>query len=546
MTTTITLSSHDIAPPPPAPAAAVRASVPAKPPRGSWQRGRIAARYDAAQTTDQNRNHWAAADALGPDASLNPTVRRITRQRARYEAGNNGYVKRSLRVKRNDLVGTGPRLQLTLPETWTDPDFGTRMTTPEGAARAVERAYRKWAKAAGVARELRVMVESGNRDGECFGLFVTNPAIDDGVKLGLRLLEADQCSTPDLNHADPLATDGVRYDEFGNPVEYHFLKSHPGEPGWPRGWNEYDRVDAKYVVHWFDIDRPGQRRGITQLAPSLNLSGQTRRFTSAVLAAAETAANHAAVLYTDQPPPGDDDPAGEGDRAPEQPEAFDRIPMPQNGGITLPNQWRVEQLKPEQPTTTYPQFKNELLTESGACLNLPRNVSTCSSAEYNYSSARLDHLPTRQDARITRDDLRAVALDPLFRAWLHNARLIPGYLPAGLPPAEEWEWAWQWDGFESIDPVKDATADQIRLANGTTTLSRVLAADGVDIEEHLEQRAKELATAAAKERKYGLPPGSLLPAAATVAAPPPPAPEPDDAEAQDEEAADPAAAPAGP
>lgn len=526
--TSFTLSSHEIAPPPAT--TTVRASAPAKPARGSWQRGRIAARYDAAQTTDQTRNHWAAADALGPDASLSPTVRGVTRRRARYETANNGYVKRSLRVKRNDLVGTGPRLQLTLPETWTDPDFGTAMTTPEGAARAVERAYRKWMRAAGIARELRVMVESGNRDGECFGLFVTNPAIDDGVKLGLRLLEADQCATPDLNHADPLATDGVRYDGYGNPVEYHFLRSHPGELGFPRGWNEYDRVAAKYVVHWFDADRPGQRRGITQLAPTLNLSGQTRRMTAAVLAAAETAANHAAVLTTDQPPPGDDglDPDAE------RPEDFDRVPLPQNGAVTLPAGWSLTQFDAKQPTTTYPQFKNELLTESGAALNLPRNVSTCSSADYNYSSARLDALPSRQDARITRDDLRAVALDPLFRAWLQNARLIPGYLPAGLPPVEEWEWAWQWDGFESIDPVKDATADQIRLANGTTTLSRVLAADGIDIDEHLEQRAKELAAAARVEAKYGLPPGSLLPGAVKAAPPPPPAPteEPADAEAQ--------------
>lgn len=542
--TPFTLSSHDVAPPPPPAAAPVRASAPAKPPRGSWQRDRIAARYDAAQTTDQNRNHWAAADALGPDASLSPVVRGVTRRRARYETANNGYVKRALRVKRNDLVGTGPRVQLTLPATWTDPDFGTAMTLPEGAAREVERKFRKWMRAAGVARELRVMAESGNRDGECFGLFVTNPLIDDAVKLALRLVEADQCATPDLRWNDPLATDGIRFDEYGNPAEYHFLKAHPGETHRTSGWNEYDRVDARYVVHWFDADRPGQRRGVTQLAPTLNLSGQTRRMTGAVLAAAETAANHAAVLTTDQPPPGADGLAPDAER----PEDFDRVPLPQNGAVTLPAGWSLTQFDAKQPTTTYPQFKNELLTEAGAALNLPRNVSTCSSAEYNYSSARLDHLPTRQDARITRDDLRGVCLDRLFLAWRENAALIPGYLPAGLPPVEEWEWAWQWDGFESIDPVKDATADQIRLATGTTTLSRVLAADGIDLDDHLEQRAKELAAAAAKERKYGLPPGSLLPAAAGMAPPAPPAtppPEPTDADpaAEDEvAAADPALA----
>ena len=30
-------------------------------------RGVIKGRYDAAQTTDENRRHWAGADHLGPD-----------------------------------------------------------------------------------------------------------------------------------------------------------------------------------------------------------------------------------------------------------------------------------------------------------------------------------------------------------------------------------------------------------------------------------------------------------------------------------------------
>lgn len=508
----VTLTSHPIAPPaPPAP----KAAAPAKPARGSWQGQRVRAKYDAAQTNDQNKHHWANADALGPDASNSPNVRRVIRSRARYETTNNGYAKSAVRTKRNDVVGTGPRLQLTLPATFVDPDFGTEMTTPEGAARDVEKAFRKWARASGFARELRVMAESGNRDGEVFGVFLTNPALCDGVKLALRLVEADQCATPDLRYDDPLATDGVRYDRYGNPTEYHFLKTHPGESHRAGWFTDYDRVDARYVIHWFDPDRPGQRRGVSALAPALGLYGQLRRFTGAVLSAAETAANHAAVLYTDQPPPGDD-PPGEGDRPEEIPDAFDRIPMPQNGAVTLPYQWKMEQFKPEQPATTYQMFKGEVLTEAGASLNLPRNVSTRSSAEYNYSSARLDHLPTRQDARITRDDIRDAALDRVFRAWYAEARVVaateaPDYLPAGLPPIDLWEWSWQWDGFESIDPVKDATADDIRLKNGTRTLADILGEDGKDWEEHLEQKAKELVAAARIEQKYGLPPGCLIP-----------------------------------
>ena len=43
----------------------------------------VFAKYDAAQTTDENRRHWASADGLSADAAANPEVRRIIRKRAR-------------------------------------------------------------------------------------------------------------------------------------------------------------------------------------------------------------------------------------------------------------------------------------------------------------------------------------------------------------------------------------------------------------------------------------------------------------------------------
>ena len=42
-------------------------------------------RYDAAVTNDDNRRHWANADGLSANAANTPEVRRILRNRARYE-----------------------------------------------------------------------------------------------------------------------------------------------------------------------------------------------------------------------------------------------------------------------------------------------------------------------------------------------------------------------------------------------------------------------------------------------------------------------------
>ena len=78
---------------------------------------------------------------------------------------------------------------------------------------------------------------------------------------------------------------------------------------WPVASRDYDRVPAESVVHWFRADRPGQARGIPDIMPALPLFAQLRRFTLAVIAAAETAADFAGILYTDAPANGEADAA---------------------------------------------------------------------------------------------------------------------------------------------------------------------------------------------------------------------------------------------
>ena len=51
---------------------------------------------------------------------------------------------------------------------------------------------------------------------------------------------------------------------------------------------------------------------------------------------------------------------------------------------------------------------------------------------------------------------------------------------------------WFWDGFVHVDPTKEATAQQIRLENNTTTLAAECAKDGRDYMSVLRQRAKEI------------------------------------------------------
>jgi capsid protein len=57
--------------------------------RHPFSLARLLGRFDAATTTTDNSRHWAAADGLSANSANNAQVRRILRNRARYEVANN-------------------------------------------------------------------------------------------------------------------------------------------------------------------------------------------------------------------------------------------------------------------------------------------------------------------------------------------------------------------------------------------------------------------------------------------------------------------------
>src|SRR5690606_32528231 len=289
-------------------------------------------------------------------------------------------------------------------------------------------------------------------------------------------------ATPDLFIAAQRAVDGIVFDAHGNPVEYHVLRRHPGDTS-STPTLQYDRVPAASMLHWFRTDRPGQARGIPDITPALPLFAQLRRFTLAVIAAAETAADFAGILYTDAPA------GGEADAA----EPFEPIELEKRALVTMPGGWKMSQMESEQPATTYGEFKHEILNEIARCLNMPANVARADSSGYNYASGRLDHQTYFKSIRVEQSHLECVVLDRILAAWLDEAAVIPGMIPPGLPPFTAWDHQWFWDGREHVDPAKEASAQAVRLANNTTTLAEEYARRGLDWEEQLRQRAKEIA-----------------------------------------------------
>lgn len=447
--------------------AARRAAATAKP---TASRTIAATRYDA--LTDKNlRDHWRWVDSRSVDSSLDSETRRRLRERARYEVANNSYAMGVALAIANAVVGSGPRLQIL-----SDLDRET--------LKRAEWSFVDWIDAVGLPEKLRAMRFARFQDGESFALLTTNKKIKHPVKLDVVPIDCERVAAESVA-LDPDDVDGIKIDANGDPVSYRVLKQHPGDvrldgSGDPNAATIYA---ASSVLHWYRRTTAEQHRGAPELLASLNLFALLRRFTLAVVTAAETAADFAAVMYTDTP-------SDSGDT----PNPFETFDIERGMIMTSPEGWKVGQLKAEQPTTTYKEFKREILGEIGRSLQIPVNIIAGDSSSYNYASGRLDHQEFQKAIRIDQAQASAAIMRPIFHTWWAEYSILND-LPRETPST-----AFYWDGFEHVDPVKEANAQATRLAALTTNLSIEYGKQGRDWEDELIQISRERA----KMRELGI------------------------------------------
>lgn len=446
----------------------------------------IRAKFDAAQTTDENRRHWANADGLSAVAATNPAVRRIVRNRARYEVASNSIARGIVLTLANDLVGAGPQLQM--------------LTIDKELNRAIEQGFGAWSAEIHLAAKLRTMRMARAQDGEAIGVMFNNRGLRGPVKMDVRLVEADRLGESTFSNSswrpggilgvedENKAVDGIVFDEYGNPAQYHILKRHPGAADaiLNFGGAEYDVVPAASVVHWFRADRPGQRRGVPDIMPALPLFAILRRYTKATLLAAETAADLSLIMKTTSPAGGE---AAEVD-------PWITMEMERNIAMFAPEGWEPHQMKAEQPSATFPEFRIAIINEIARCLNMPRNIAACDSSGYNYASGRLDHTTYNRSVEVERDDMGAVVLVPLLLAWVREAILISDFLPLSarmlltkaMPIMAH---TWLWRSHEEADPVKNAKAAVLLRKAGLLTDAEYWGGRSLDWERQQEQLQRE-------------------------------------------------------
>lgn len=427
----------------------------------------LQAAYDAATDGGRNDKHWQMADGLSAASANDTETRRRIREKARYEYSNNGFAKGLAWTLATDLVGTRLRVQFHNGDAQLDALYEKRL--------------KAWMKQTRLARKVRTGRVVRMVDGESFFIRQYSPNQKGRIKTSVRLIECDHFEDP-MGMDEKNYIGGITFDDRdGEPLRYTMLNDHPGDMF---SWNDQStqQITAADVFHWFRHERGGQVRGVSEMCSSLSLYAQLRRWTLATLDAAETAASIAAILKT-QSMPLDEDMMPDYDR---DVQAFDTLRIEHGMLMAAPRGYDLEQMKAEHPISTFKEFRNSVIDESGRSQNAPPGKARGDHSESNYSSSQLDDGNYHAFQECERADFGDEGFDTFVTWWAQEACLVyPEF--ADLDPEEPPEYTLYFDGRPAGDEVKRAKSVTMLVDAELMAKEDYWLSEGLDPEEQREK-----------------------------------------------------------
>jgi lambda family phage portal protein len=409
--------------------------------------------YEAAKTNRLNAKHWKDANDNSVNANLVGKLEKL-RSRATYEARHNPFVEGVIHSHACDVVGDqGPILQVqSKDETYND---------------ALEQLWAEWWSMPDITGELsgvevmRLLLRQEWTCGEFLIQKVTDDDVKGPVKLRLNLVHPRRLDTPFDKVASDTITMGIERTPEGKPLTY-FINP-PSDSGLMVAIGEVEPIPADQIIHGFKREEPGQARGVPRLTSVLPVVADMRDYDAQVLDAARQAADQAVLLHTDHPDSKFLD-------------VNETTDIERRVITTLPPGWQATQLKPEQPSTKYAEYRKERLRELGRPANMPLMMVVLDSSGHNYSSARFDGQLYQRGIRSEQRWYERRVLNELVDEVARE-----GGLAQRLPKLPgDVKYVWTWPVPPHVDPVKERNAELIGLKAATLPFKEALAAHGLN------------------------------------------------------------------
>ena len=332
----------------------------------------------------------------------------------------------------------------------------------------------------------RQAVRSLAISGEAFLILSTDPQPTDHP-LRLRLIPpgwVPQSYALDL--ADGVRVrQGIEFDALGRRTAYYVLN-----PEAPTAVPV--RLPAIQVLHLFEPILPGQRRGITWLAPALQAINDLSEASAGLQTTIKTAAMFSAFVTTASDP---------SDFMRTEEERFAAL-EPGTLQYLHPGE-TISFAEPPRVTEVYSEFYYRELCNIAASLGLTYESISADTSRSNYSSSRLAaNNARRRSEALQFGVIIPQFLAPLWRRWVEIAIAL-GQIPGGdlaQNRADFLRCAWHPPAWPAVDPAKEMTATVAALSAGLKSRTQAAAELGLDI----ETLDREIAADAARAARLGL------------------------------------------
>jgi lambda family phage portal protein len=357
---------------------------------------------------------------------------------------------------------------------------------------------------------LRSVIESG----EVLIRLVRKRFSNSPVPFALQVIESDQLAD---NYSFGLKVEGtntvkmgVELNEWQRPVAYWIYPYHPGDHLTTAGQqqkNRYQpiRVPADEIIHLFVSDRPMQTRGVPWLSTAISRLRGMGEYTEAEIV--KVRAHACAMGFIESAMP---EVVGM-DAGPQQKRQISF----QAGTIhSLGQGEKFTGFAPTSPTTGLDPFLRFLLRGVSAGIGVPADAVSQDYSQTTYGGQRASMLDARDHWAVLQKWLSSALHQHVFEGWLEAALMsgaiaLPDY---ELRYREYTRPTWMPRGWSWIDPSKDVTASVRAVKAGLSTIGRELAAQGIDFDELLAERIREVKMVQAAEIQYESMLETLIPA----------------------------------
>ena len=443
--------------------------------------------FAAAQTTHLTSS-WTTA-TLSADADLRNSLPAL-RARSRDLANNNDYMRHFLGLVATNVVGhNGFTLQM-------------RVKDPSGKAdtlanKAIEAAFAAWGKRGmcDVTGKLsftalqRLVARTAARDGECLVRKVRGRQLNRfGFALQLLAIDRLESTHNQVAKNGNVIRMGVELNSYGRPVAYHLRTDHPGDGTYVgQAGKRYERVPAEDILHLFLQDDPEQTRGQPWAHTAMTRLNHLGAFDEAAVIAARVGASKMG-FFKRVDGMGHMGIAGEGSSS----GTFTQEANPGQFDL-MPDGYDFVGFNPDYPHANYGPFTKACLRGIASGLGVSYNGLANDLEGVNYSSLRAGTLAERDVWMHLQDWFACGILEDIFEDWLRMALLMGGIaMPNGSAlPASKYDKfnAYEWQGrrWPWVDPMKDIGAAVLAINNKLSSRTKVLAEQGGDFADTIEQ-----------------------------------------------------------